>query len=166
MVGKRRAVRDGMVVGFIAYLTVALFYFLFDLLAAREAFHTVDRLGRAVFRGLRDPALMILPSPPDMAAIFLYNGLHLLLALAIGLVVVQLVERAEREPAQARLMLGAIVAGFVVTVFVVGWLTTPMRPVLPWWSIAVANLLASALAAGYLLRQRPGLWGRLTVAPA
>lgn len=163
---ERRAVRDGVVVGFIAYLAVAFFYFVFDILAAREAFYTVDRLGRAAFRGLRDPALMVLPSAPDMAAIFLYNGLHFLLALAIGLVVIQLVERAEHQPAQARLMLGAIIAGFVVTVFVVGWLTSPMRPVLPWWSIVVANLLASVLAGWYLLRTRPGLWQRMLAGSA
>lgn len=39
--------------------------------------------------------------------------------------------------------------------------TRSMRPVLPWWSIVVANGGASLLAGAYLLHAHPGLWGRL-----
>ncbi len=161
MAADRRTLRDGLVVGLIAYGAVAVFYSTFDLLAAREAFYTVDHLGKAVFRGLRDPAVLLFPGRPDFTAIFLYNGLHLLLSLAIGVTVVRIVAHAERVPSQAGLATGAIVAGFVVTILAVGWFTAPMRPVLPWWSIVVANALASALAGWYLLGTRPGLWSRM-----
>jgi Na+-driven multidrug efflux pump len=57
--------------------------------------------------------------------------------------------------------LSTIVAGFVVTVIVVGLLSAPMRPVLPWWSIVAANASATLLAGAYLLRKRSGLWGHL-----
>lgn len=50
-----------------------------------------------------------------------------------------LVVVAERRPALAPLMLSAIVAGLVITVFTVETLTT--RPLLPWWSIVVAYAL-------------------------
>ena len=96
----------------------------------------------------------------DPTAIFWYNGLHLLTSLAIGLFVTWLIEQAERFPAKAHLVLLIIVAGFVVTILGVGWLTTPMRAVLPWWSIVVANALAVLLAGFYLLQKRPGLLGR------
>jgi len=150
-----------MVVGLIAYVSVAVFYSAFDLLAARGTFYTVDLLGKAVFRGLRDPGILQYPIRPDLTAIFWYNGLHLLISLAIGLIVIRLIEQAERQPAQAHLVLLTIVAGFVLTILGVGLLTSTMRPVLPWWSIVVANGLATLLAGLYLLQKRPGLWGRL-----
>ncbi|HEX9084573.1 MAG TPA: hypothetical protein VF836_07525 [Gemmatimonadaceae bacterium] len=156
-----RTTREGMVVGLIAYASVAVFYSAFDLLAARGTLYTVDLLGKAVFRGLRDPGILQYPIRPDLTAIFWYNGLHLLISLAIGLIVTRLIERAERHPAQAHLVLFTIVAGFVLTILGVGLLTSPMRPVLPWWSIVVANGLATLLAGLYLLQKRPGLWGRL-----
>jgi hypothetical protein len=149
------------VVGLIAYASVAVFYSTFDLLAARGTLYTVDLLGKAVFRGLRDPGILQYPIRPDPTAIFWYNGLHLLVSVTIGLIVTGLIAQAERRPAQAHLVLVTIVAGFVVTILGVGLLTSPLRAVLPWWSIVVANGLATLLAGVYLLQKRPGLWGRL-----
>ena len=51
--------------------------------------------------------------------------------------------------------------GFAITVAVVGRLTEPMRSLLPWWSIVVANGAATVCAAAYLLKTRPGLWRRM-----
>lgn len=161
MVTSTRTIRDGLVVGLIAYATVALFYSVFDILAARGTLYTVDLLGKAMFRGLRDPAALMFPLTRDPLAVFLYNAFHLVTSLAIGLVVTSLVEQAERHPSQALLVLFMIVAGGVLTVFAVGYLTESMRPVLPWWSIVVANVLATLLAAAYLVRRRPTVWTRL-----
>lgn len=159
--GHSRTIRDGLIVGLIAYAAVALFYTVFDLLAARGALYTVDLLGRALFQGLRDPAVLMFPIERDWTAILLYNAFHLLVSLGIGLIVVSLIAHAERYPAQALLVLIMIVAGGVLTVFGVGYLTESVRPLLPWWSIAVANLVAVVLAGAYLVRSRPGLWQRL-----
>lgn len=163
MVTAHGTVRDGLVVGLIGYASVALFYSGFDVLAARDPLYTVDLLGKAVFRGLRDPGVLLFPLPLDGMAIFLYNALHLVIALAIGIIVTALAGEAERHPGRAPLVLFTLIAGFVVTVALVGLLTTPMRPVLPWWSIVVANALAVIVAASYLVRQRPRLWHRLTL---
>ena len=156
MAQANRTIRDGLVVGIIGYFAVAALYAAFDIIAARGALHTVDLLGKAVFRGLRDPAVLGLPMQLDMTAIFWYNGLHLLVSLAIGLVVTDLVEFSERRPSQSWLVLLILVAGFVVTVAAVGVLTEPIRPLLPWWSIVAANVLAVLFAGGYLLKKRPG----------
>ena len=51
-----RSLRDGLLVGLLAYLSVAGFYALFDLAAARGVLYTVNMLGMAVLRGMRDPA--------------------------------------------------------------------------------------------------------------
>lgn len=156
----RRTLRDGIVVGLIGYLAVAIFYSVFDVLATRGALYTVDLLGKAVFRGLRDPGVLLFPAQLDPMAIIWYNALHLVLALAIGLVVTSLISYAEEHPSQGYLVLFVMVAGFIVTVAAVGLVTDDMRPVLPWWSIVVANALASVLAAAYLLVRRPGLLRR------
>lgn len=153
--------RDGVIVGLIAYAAVALFYAAFDVLATRGTLFTVNVLGQAAFRGLRDPSVLQFPMTVDMTSVFWYNGVHLVLSLAIGLFVVFLVERAERDARTAGLMAGVIATGFAVTVAVVGRLTEPMRAVLPWWSIVVANGAATVCAAAYLLQRRPGLLKRM-----
>ena len=156
-----RTVRDGLVVGLIAYASVALFYSAFDFLAARGPFYTVDLLGKAMFQGLRDPAVLMFSFARDPTAIFLYNAFHLAMSLGIGVVVTSLIEQAERHPSQALLIVVMLVAGGVLTVFAVAYLTESVRPLLPWWSIVVANALAALLAGAYLLRRHPGLWQRL-----
>lgn len=158
MMSANRTMRDGLTVGLIAYASVAVFYSMFDLLASRGTLYTVNLLGKAVFRGQRDPSILQFPIALDMASIFRYNALHLIVSLAIGLIVTWLVVRAERNPSQVHLVLLTIVAGFVVTILGVGLLTAPMRPLLPWWSIVVANSFAVILSGSYLLGKRPGAW--------
>lgn len=157
----RRALREGVVVGLIAYAAVAGFYMLFDLLAARGALYTLNLLGQSGFRGLRDPGVLQVPLASDATAMLLYNAVHLLSSLAIGMVVTWLVYRAERHPDQAGLTGLLLIMGGVITVLGIGFLTTPLRPLLPFWSILVANLLAVVLAGRYLIRQHPTSWRRL-----
>ena len=156
----KRMVREGLVVGLIGYAAVAIFYAVFDFLAARGGLYTVNLLGRAVFRGLRDPAVLQLPLPADPGAIGLFSGLHLVISLGIGLVVTWLVWQAEGPPAQARLAWLTIVAGFFVTIFGIGMLSGPIQDLLPWWSVVLANVLAVLVAGSYLLRRHPGLLHR------
>jgi protein-S-isoprenylcysteine O-methyltransferase Ste14 len=100
----------------------------------------------------------------DVGAILAYNALHLVLALAIGFIVAGLVGFAEQRPTQRGIARTIIVAGFIVTVVAVGLLTMPMRALIPWWSIVVANAAATLLAGAYLLARHPGLWRRLALA--
>jgi len=162
MLAHNRTIRDGLAVGFIAYAAVALFYSAFDFLAARGPLYTVDLLGQALFRGLRDPSILMFALDRDPTAIFLYNAFHLVMSLGIGLVVTSLIDHAEEHPSHALLVVIMIIAGGVLTVFGVAYLTESMRRVLPWWSIIVANALAALLAASYLGRRHPGLWRRLS----
>ena len=157
----RRTLRDGVVLGLIAYAAVAVFYAAFDVLAARGTLYTVDLLGKAAFRGLRDPAVLQLPMELDLTAIFLYNALHLVASLAIGCVVAWLIHQAEARPASALLFLGAIVGGYVVTILAVGLLTRSFRSLLPWWSIVAANTAAVALAGAWVVWKWPRAWRAL-----
>lgn len=157
-----RTIQQGLVVGLIGYASVAALYAAFDFVAARGALYTVDLLGKSVFEGLRDPSVLGLPMQLDVTAIVWYSALHLLTSLVIGLIVTGLVEQAEQRPSLAPMVLSTILAGFVVTIVAVGLLTASIRPLLPWWSIVVANALAVLLAGGYLLHKRPDTWRRLS----
>lgn len=161
MSDEHRVVREGLLVGLIAYASVAVFYAVFDFLAARGPLFTVNLLGLAVFEGVRDPGVLQRYIPVDLSVVFSYNALHLFCSLLIGLVVVRLVAEAERQPGRGRLVLVTIVGGFVVTILAVAQFTQAIRPLLPVWSIALANALAVVVAGRYLLRRHPGIWGRL-----
>lgn len=161
MTPTRRPLREGLVLGAIAYVAVAAFYALFDILAARGPLYTLNLLGQAVFRGLRDPAVLQHPLTYDVGAMMLYNGLHCAVSLLIGFAVAGLAFLPDRRPELARPAGIFIISGFFVTILAVGILSTPFRPLLPWWSIVVANSCAVILAGWYLLRRYPGIGRRL-----
>ena len=163
MSDQRRTILDGIMIGLIGYAAVALFYSFFDVLAARGPVFTVNMLGRALFRGVRDPAILLVPVTIDRGAILAYNALHLVVALAVGLFVTALVARAEEDSSRRRWTAAVLIAGGMATVFAVGFLSTPIRPLLPWWSIVVANVLAALAAGAWLGHQRPGVWRRMAV---
>lgn len=156
-----KTVRDGMIMGLIASVAVAVFYAVFDFLAARGVFYTVDLLGKALFQGLRDPSILLLPVQPDTGVILLYSVVHVAIALVIGVIVAALVGHAEVHAEHARWIVAVIVGGFVVTILAVGFMTTSFRELLPWWSIVTANALAVLFAGLYLIRRRRGVFFRL-----
>lgn len=155
--GRFQVIKDGLITGIIGYATVAILYVFFDLLAARGFLYTVNLLGQALFMGLRDPAVLLSPMELDITAIFLYNTLHLIIALIIGMIVIGLVDFTERQPSKAQRILFFLFLGFVITVASVGYLTSSIRPLLPWWSIVIANILSIILAGFYLLKKHPGI---------
>jgi hypothetical protein len=157
MTEARSTTRIGIIVGLIGYAAVALFYTLFDLLAARGSLFTVDLLGKTMFRGLRDPSILQFPVERDFSAIFSYNAFHLVVALAVGLFVTYLARAASKSASMRSIAQVVIVGGFFLTVAAVGYLSAPIRAVLPWWSIVVANALAALLAGIFLVRKQPEL---------
>lgn len=158
-----RWIREGYVTGLTAWAAVAVFYGGLDLFAGRGALFTVDQLGRFLLQGTAGAASA--PAPIDVIGVLAYTALHLVASLAIGMLVCRLVHEAEMEPWQAQVALLFIVAGFAGTITVVGLLSTPIRAVLPWWSIVVANTLAVLVAGSVMIRRHPGFLSRMTVAP-
>lgn len=93
---KRMAVpwMQGAISGLVGYFVVALFVAMFDLVTGRGLFHTPGLFGATLFYGLTDPAqYQAAPGP-----VFAFNGLHLIVFLAIGVVASWLAEFAERGP--------------------------------------------------------------------
>ncbi|MDH5590021.1 MAG: hypothetical protein OEZ65_07855 [Gemmatimonadota bacterium] len=156
-----RAVREGVTVGLIGYAAVAAFYTLFDLLAGRGLVFTLNLLGKVVFRGVRDPAILQLPIPADVGAMVAYNFVHLVAALAVGLFVAWMVARVEDRPERGMVVSLVMLGGYVITVWAASRLTVDVAPLLPVWTIVTVNTLAAVGGAVFLWRAHPGLWGRV-----
>lgn len=157
--------RVGIRIGLIASAAVALFYGAFDLLATRGIFFTVNSLGIALLRGTDAVPTIGTPIPLDWAGIAVYSVVHLVTSLAIGMAVCRLVYEAELRPMLAQVALLFIVAGFAGTIALVGYLSSGIRDVLPWWSIMLANALAVLLAGRVMIRHHPDFLERMTVNP-
>jgi hypothetical protein len=56
-----------------------------------------------------------------------------------------------------------IAAGFFVTIFGIGMVSSPFKALLPWWSVVLANVLAVVVAGAYLLGRHPGLARRVVL---
>lgn len=165
MTALNRWIREGSVTGLIAYVAVALFYLAFDLVAARGALFTVNRIGQLMLNGSSGLAPTGQPIPFDMTAIVCYSAIHLFASLLIGVAVCRLVHEAEMQPMLAQVALLFIVAGFAATIAVVGLLSASIRDVLPWWSIMAANALAVLVAGLVMIQRHPEFLARMTVTP-
>ncbi len=161
---KRSAVREGLLLGAIGYAAVVAFFAFFDLLAGRGAVFTLNLMGRVVLRGERDPSILQLPIPADVGAMMGYNFLHLAVALAVGLFVAWVVSRVERKPALGVPAVALLVAGYLVTISAVRALTLGVAPLLPFWSIVIANTLVALAGIAYLWQAHPGLLERVRAA--
>lgn len=165
MTSPSRWIREGMVTGLIAFVAVAVFYFVFDVLATRGALFTVNRIGQLMMKGPSGVSVSGLPIPLDPAAIVGYTAVHLAASLSIGVLVCRLVHEAELQPMLAQVALLFIVAGFAATIVIVGLISVPIRNVLPWWSIIVANSLAVLVAGFVMITRHPEFLGRMTLTP-
>ena len=165
MTSPSRWIREGIVTGLIASASVAVFYFAFDLFAARGALSTVDRIGQLMLHGSAGMAATGQSIPFDVTAVIGYSAVHLAVSLLIGILVCRLVHEAELQPMLAQVALLFIVAGFAATIVGVGLLSAPIRDVLPWWSIMAANALAVLVAGLVMIQRHPQFLGRMTTTP-
>lgn len=161
---KSGMVREGMLLGLVGYAAVAAFFAFFDLLAGRGPIFTLDLMGKVVFRGARDPAILQLPMSADVGAMVAYNFLHLGLALMVGLFVAWLVARVEERPERGVIAVVLLMAGYLVTISAVRALTLGLGPLLPFWSIVIANTLVALGGIAFLWHRHPGLWARMSAA--
>jgi hypothetical protein len=147
---------EGLVTGFLGYFTIVLFYGLLNLLIGHSFFHTAALLGRGLVEAGPDGGI-----PDPAGAILAFNGLHLLAFLAIGLVAAWLVMQMERHPALFVLDLFLGLAGLFLTLAAFLSTSAVTAGQIPFWSVAVSNLLAGTAMAFYLLKAHPRLWVEL-----
>ena len=139
-------VAEGLITGFIGYLTVILLFAVLNLISGEGFFQTPALLGSALFfRGGDAGAAAAGPAP-----ILAYNGVHLLASLLIGMGAAWLIFQAERHRPLWYGVFFIFLAGFIYSVVIMGVFATEMAHTLSWPAIVLANLLAGFTAGGYL----------------
>jgi len=150
---EHRTLREGLLVGLLGAAAVAV-WFLFIDVAAGRVFFTPGALGSIIFHGATAAAEVRV----DAVTVLAYTGLHIAAFLATGLIAAAIVAFAEDR--HAYVLLGAVLLFVTFETFFIGLVTIVAQwllEVIPWWTIAVANLIAAAVMAWYLWRRHPRL---------
>jgi hypothetical protein len=144
---------EGLVAGLLGYAVIALFFGTLHLLTGQSLFHTAAALGEGLVS--HDASIV---GGAAAGSVIAFNGVHMLSFVLFGVIASWLVSHAERNPGFFIVMLFLGLAGFFYSLS--GFLGFSIdRPLAPSWiMVAVANLFAGLLMAGYLFRAHPGLW--------
>ena len=151
-------VREGLAAGFIGATSVAVWFFVVDLVE-RHPLYTPTVLGRALLSVLGPVAM-----PDSVQAVTLaYTIAHYAVFFAIGILVTWVVHRSERVP--------SVLAGFLI-LFLAFQLAffgltallaqASMLGQLAWYQIGIANLLSFTLMGTYIYRRHPAVRDRFS----
>ena len=149
-------VREGIVAGFLGGSVVAVWFLLYDAIRLRPL-HTPALLGAAVLQGLRNPDLLI----PQLDVVVGYTIFHFAVFAFFGIAVAAFLMGAEREP---RILLGLFVLFLCFQILFFGFLQALdvlLAGELPWWNVAIGNLLASVAMITYFFLGHRTLGTRL-----
>lgn len=153
VLGEHKVLREGLIVGAIGAVAVAIWFLALDMVAGR-IFFTPAALGSIMFHGATGEAGVHV----DAVTILGYTGVHLAAFFATGLIAAAIVALAEdRHP---YILLGAALLFVTFETFFIGALTIVAQwllEVIPWWSIAVGNLVAAGAMGYYLWTRHPRL---------
>lgn len=145
---RARFLLDSLVAGLIGYAIVAGFFAALNAANGRSVFYTAALLGSELFYGIEDPAQLVVSAGPVIA----FNGVHLLLFVAMGAFMAWLTRVAERTPQGWYLV---VVLFLLVLAHAFGlpvWFTDAVRAATPLWYVVVATSAAvTAMAAFFLL---------------
>jgi hypothetical protein len=149
-------VREGVVAGFFGAGVVAVWFLLYDAVRLRPL-HTPALLGAVILQGLREPEHLI----PRLDVVVGYTIFHFAAFALFGIAVAICLLAAEREP---RILLGLFILFLCFQVFFFGFLEAldaHLAGALPWWNVAIGNLLASVAMVTYFFLSHRSLGGRL-----
>lgn len=150
---EHRVLREGLVVGLLGAVVVAVWFLILDAATGRLLF-TPAALGSVVFHGATDAGGVHV----DGFTVLGYTVLHLVAFGVVGLIAAAIVAYAEDR--HAYVLLGAVLLFVAFETFFIGLLTLMAQwllALIPWWSILVANVLAAGAMGAYLWRQHPQL---------
>jgi len=158
MTADRSWIPEGLLAGLIGYVTVVALFGVINLLEGEAVFHTAALLGSALFFGARSaPEIVAGPAP-----VIAYNGVHILVSLAIGMGAAWLIFQTEKSHPLWFIVFFIFLAGFIYSVILVGVLVAEMTELLSWGIIVLANLAAGVTAGGYLWWRHSKLLVELT----
>ena len=145
-------VREGLIAGTIGAVTVALWFLVLDVAQGRMFFMPAA-LGSALFLQAGS-AESVNTSPGIIAG---YTLVHFAGFILVGLLAAAIFRRADREPP---VLLGAVLLFVTLEAFFIGLIAIVaswMLDMIPWWTIAIANLVAGLAMGIYLWRAHPRL---------
>lgn len=147
-----RIAREGLIAGVLAASAVAVWFFLFDLVAGRP-FFTPAALGSAIF-GLAGSAAEV---EVTVGMVLSYTVLHFAAFILVGLVAAALVVQAEHSPPLIFAFVMAFVTLEVMFIGVLAIFATWLLDTLGWWNVLVGNVIGAVAVVGYLWKAHPGL---------
>lgn len=140
-------IRRGLISGLIGAAAVALWFFMLDAIQQR-VFYTPAALGSGIFLGANNADDVVIRAD----IVFAYTLLHTTAFMLVGLTAAWLVDEVHRN---ANALIGVVLLFVTLEVLSLGILAAVaawLFETLPWWSPIVANLVAAASMATYLLR--------------
>lgn len=141
-----------MIAGVIGYATVAVCFGVLNLIAGRHVLYTAAVLGHRLLGTLDGNTVTI-----EAAPIFVYNGLHLVLFLLVGLIASWVVFKVEKYPQLWYLVLFLALFVFFHTIGVVLAFVEPVTDAVPMWTTLLVSLAAVLMMGGYLWLVHPRL---------
>lgn len=149
---EHQVLREGVIAGVIGALAVAAWLFVVDLGTGR-LLYTPAALGSALFMGVNAPEAVQVTASNVLG----YTGVHFVGFIAMGMVFAALITRAEQSPPLLMGLALLFVTFETLLLGLVAILAVWLLDVLPWWSIALSNLVAAAAMVFYLWRAHPAL---------
>jgi hypothetical protein len=137
---------DGLFAGALGALTVAVFFLVVDVLEGRPLF-TPSLLGSVLF--LRESAASV--TGIDIPMVFAYTGVHFAAFVAVGMAAAFVVSEFEVNPPMGVVLLLLAICFQAAFFGVTAGVAPGVIGVLGAWLVGIANLLAAAVMAAYLL---------------
>lgn len=148
--------REGLVVGLVGAVAVAVWFLLVDLASGRPL-HTPAALGSALFLGADGPG-EVQRTLPVVAA---YTVVHGLAFWGVGAAFVAVARQLERAPQLAYLVLLALILVEAVSFGALVAFGEWVLGTLSLWAVGVGNLLAVGAMTGWVWHTRPELRRRV-----
>lgn len=144
--------REGTDSGFLGAIAVAVWFLLLDVIRGVPLL-TPSVLGQVLLFGEAQPVM----DHAVFGAVLAYTVVHFAAFVAFGIGMTELFHLAAKEP----MFIFAVLIVFVVFEFFFFAITftffTGTEGLFPWWSVLVANTLASVVMGVYLWKKHPSI---------
>lgn len=153
MPARSHVMLEGLIAGVIGYAAVAVCIAILDLIGGRALFETPSLLGQILIGGFGEPT----PGEVAAAPVFAFNGLHLLVFLAIGIAAAWLVHEMELHPVIWYGVFFAVLSAVLVSFIVLSFVSEAHQGLLSQGALHGANAVAAVAIGWYLHRSHPRL---------
>lgn len=149
-----RLFREGLIGGLVGYLAVVIGLSLLNLVAGRPLFHTAEGMG-SLLMGASDTGTAA------AAPILVYNGVHLVGNLLVGVLAAAMMSVTERHLAFWYAALTVLIAAVVYAITVVGMFGVEIGGVTDWTTVVAGTGIWIAAMTVYFWRVHRGLVNRI-----